>query len=125
ETASRIHTPAYLNGGIVRDILLDKPNYDIDIVAEGNGIELAKSMMETHGGEVVEHEGFGTATWNTPSGLSIDMVSSRLEYYEQPAALPEVEISILEDDLQRRDFTINAMAIRLNTEAFGELIDPF
>lgn len=125
ETASRIHTPAYLIGGIVRDILLDKPNYDIDIVAEGNGIELANSMMETHGGEVVEHESFGTATWNTPSGLSIDMVSSRLEYYEQPAALPEVEISILEDDLQRRDFTINAMAIRLNTEAFGELIDPF
>ena len=125
ETASRIDTPAYLIGGIVRDILLDKPNHDIDIVAEGNGIELANSMMETHGGEVVEHESFGTATWNTPSGLSIDMVSSRLEYYEQPAALPEVETSILVDDLQRRDFTINAMAIRLNAETFGELIDPF
>lgn len=125
ETASRIHMPVYLIGGIVRDILLDKPNYDIDIVAEGNGIELANRMMETHGGDVVEHENFGTATWNTPSGLSIDMVSSRLEYYEQPAALPEVETSVLGDDLQRRDFTINAMAIRLNAEAFGELIDPF
>lgn len=125
KTASRIHTPVYLIGGIVRDILLDKPNNDIDIVAEGNGIELANCMMASHGGEVVVHESFGTATWNTPTGLSIDMVSSRLEYYEQPGALPEVEISVLGDDLQRRDFTINAMAIRLNAEAYGELIDPF
>ncbi|PIC85204.1 polynucleotide adenylyltransferase [Sporosarcina sp. P20a] len=125
ETASRIDVPVYLIGGIVRDILLDKPNFDIDIVAEGNGIELANSLMDTHGGDVIEHESFGTATWNTPSGLSIDIVSSRLEYYEQPAALPEIETSVLGDDLQRRDFTINAMAIRLNAEAFGELIDPF
>ncbi|ARK24065.1 hypothetical protein SporoP37_04790 [Sporosarcina sp. P37] len=125
ETASRIDTPVYLIGGIVRDILLDKPNHDIDIVAEGSGIRLAKCMQETHGGEVIEHESFGTATWITPSGLPIDMVSSRLEYYEQPAALPQVETSILSDDLQRRDFTINAMAIRLNAEAYGELIDPF
>ena len=124
-TASRINTPVYLIGGIVRDILLDKPNNDIDIVAEGNGIELANCMLETHGGEVVEHESFGTATWNTPTGLSIDMVSSRLEYYAQPGALPEVETSVLDDDLERRDFTINAMAIRLNAEAYGELIDPF
>ena len=124
-TASRINTPVYLIGGIVRDILLDKPNNDIDIVAEGNGIELANCMMETHGGEVVEHESFGTATWNTPTGLSIDMVSSRLEYYAQPGALPEVETSVLDDDLERRDFTINAMAIRLNAEAYGEFIDPF
>ncbi|WP_158231911.1 MULTISPECIES: CBS domain-containing protein [unclassified Sporosarcina] len=124
-TASRIDMPVYLIGGIVRDILLDKPNFDIDIVAEGNGIELANRLMETHGGDVLEHESFGTATWNTPSGLSIDLVSSRLEYYEQPAALPEIETSVLGDDLQRRDFTINAMAIRLNAEVFGELIDPF
>ncbi|PID14520.1 hypothetical protein CSV63_12155 [Sporosarcina sp. P34] len=125
ETASHIDMPVYLIGGIVRDILLDKPNYDIDIVAEGNGIELANRLMETYGGDVMEHESFGTATWNTPSGLSIDIVSSRLEYYEQPAALPEIETSVLGDDLQRRDFTINAMAIRLNAESFGELIDPF
>ncbi|AXH99770.1 CBS domain-containing protein [Sporosarcina sp. PTS2304] len=125
EAASEMKTPVYLIGGIVRDILLGKPNNDIDIVAEGNGIQLAKRMQELQGGEVLEHENFGTATWTTPSGLSIDMTSSRLEYYEQPAALPQVETSKLGDDLLRRDFTINAMAIRLNEEAFGELIDPF
>ncbi|MDV6379472.1 CBS domain-containing protein [Sporosarcina sp. GW1-11] len=125
ETASEMKIPVYLIGGIVRDILLGKPNNDIDIVAEGNGIQLAKRMQELHGGDVIEHESFGTATWTLTSGLSIDMTSSRLEYYEQPAALPQVETSKLGDDLLRRDFTINAMAIRLNEEAFGELIDPF
>lgn len=125
ETASDLNMPVFLIGGIVRDILLNRPNDDIDIVAEGNGILLARGLKEAFGGEVVEHESFGTATWVTASGLSIDVVSSRLEYYEQPAALPEVETSVLSDDLERRDFTVNAMAIRLNAEAFGELIDPF
>ncbi|MFS0576454.1 CBS domain-containing protein [Sporosarcina sp. 179-K 3D1 HS] len=125
ETASRMDIPIYLIGGIVRDILLDKPNDDIDIVVEGNGIHFAKSLQEEHGGEVIEHESFGTATWSHPSGLSIDLTSSRLEYYERPASLPDVETSTLEEDLQRRDFTINAMAIRLNEDTFGELIDPF
>lgn len=125
ETASDLNMPVFLIGGIVRDILLNRPNDDIDIVAEGNGILLARSLKEAFCGEVVEHETFGTATWVTATGLSIDVVSSRLEYYHQPAALPEVETSVLSDDLERRDFTINAMAIRLNAEAFGELIDPF
>ncbi|WP_301110004.1 CBS domain-containing protein [Sporosarcina sp.] len=125
KTASEMNTPVYLIGGIVRDILLNRPNDDIDIVAEGDGIHLARGLQEAYGGEVLEHESFGTATWTHPSGLSIDVTSSRLEYYEQPAALPEVEKSVLGDDLQRRDFTINAMAIRLNEESFGELIDPF
>lgn len=125
ETASDLNMPVFLIGGIVRDILLDRPNEDIDIVVEGDGINLARELKATYGGEVFEHESFGTATWVTETGLSIDVVSSRLEYYEQPAALPEVEKSVLSDDLERRDFTINAMAIRLNDEAFGELIDPF
>lgn len=125
ETASSLDMPVYLIGGIVRDILLERPNQDIDIVAEGDGIALAKELQETFGGEVQAYESFGTATWYHPAGHSIDLISSRLEYYERPAALPEVEKSILVDDLLRRDFTINAMAIRLNPEAFGELIDPF
>lgn len=125
ETASALRMPVYLIGGIVRDILLGRPNEDVDITTEGDGIILARAVQEKHGGEVLEHEAFRTATWTHPSGLSIDMTSSRLEYYEQPAALPEVEKSVLEDDLQRRDFTINAMAIKLNAEHFGELIDPF
>ncbi|GKV67316.1 MULTISPECIES: CBS domain-containing protein [unclassified Sporosarcina] len=125
ETASEMSMPVYLIGGIVRDILLNRPNDDIDIVAEGDGIHLARGLQKAYGGVVLEHESFATATWTHPTGLSIDVTSSRLEYYEQPAALPEVEKSVLEDDLQRRDFTINAMAIRLNEESFGELIDPF
>lgn len=125
EIASRMDIPVFLIGGIVRDILLDKPNDDIDIVVEGNGILFAKNLQEEYGGEVLEHESFGTATWLHPSELSIDLTSSRLEYYERPASLPNVETSTLEEDLQRRDFTINAMAIRLNVDTFGELIDPF
>lgn len=124
-TASRMHLPIYLIGGIVRDLLLDRPNDDIDIVAEGDGILFAKILQEAYGGEVIQYESFGTATWIHPSGLSIDVTSSRLEYYDRPASLPNVETSTLEEDLQRRDFTINAMAIRLNHESFGELIDPF
>ncbi|MHA6260066.1 CBS domain-containing protein [Sporosarcina sp. CAU 1771] len=125
QTASHMHMPIYLIGGIVRDMLLDKPNDDIDIVAEGDGILFARSLQEDYGGEVMQYESFGTATWIHPSELSIDITSSRLEYYDRPASLPNVETSTLEDDLQRRDFTINAMAIRLNKETFGELIDPF
>lgn len=125
QTASRMHLPIYLIGGIVRDLLLDRPNDDIDIVAEGDGISFAKNLQEEYGGEVIQYESFGTATWIHPSGLSIDVTSSRLEYYDRPASLPNVETSTLEEDLKRRDFTINAMAIRLNREIFGELIDPF
>ncbi|WP_153732106.1 CBS domain-containing protein [Sporosarcina obsidiansis] len=125
EVASELNTPVYLIGGIVRDMLLNRPNHDIDIVAEGDGIELARGLQNAYGGDVLEHESFRTATWVHPSDLSIDITSSRLEYYERPAALPQVETSVLGDDLQRRDFTINAMAIRLNEESFGELIDPF
>lgn len=125
ETARRVHIPVYLIGGIVRDILLGKPNDDIDIVVEGDGILFAQGLQEDYGGEVIEHDSFGTATWTHPSKLTIDITSSRLEYYDQPASLPDVETSTLEEDLHRRDFTINAMAIRLNEGHFGELIDPF
>lgn len=125
ETASRMNIPIYLIGGIVRDMLLNKPNDDIDIVVEGDGILFAKGLQEDYGGEVMQYDSFGTATWIHPSELTIDITSSRLEYYDRPASLPDVETSTLEEDLHRRDFTINAMAIRLNEETFGELIDPF
>lgn len=118
-------TPVYLIGGIVRDIFLNVHNDDIDIVVEGDGIEFANKLAATYGGDVVQHESFGTATWELPSGLKIDIASARLEYYERPASLPDVELSTLKEDLYRRDFTINAMAICLNDSRFGELIDPF
>lgn len=117
--------PVYLIGGIVRDILLKLPNDDVDIVVEGDGIAFATKLCEQYGGEITKHDNFGTATWEHPTHLKIDIASSRLEYYERPASLPDVEGSTLQEDLYRRDFTINAMAICLNEEKFGELVDPF
>lgn len=124
-SADRSEVSVYVIGGIVRDILLHRHNDDIDIVVEGDGVAFSKQLQASYGGEVMIHESFGTATWTHPSGLEIDVTSSRLEYYERPAALPDVEMSTLEEDLSRRDFTINAMAICLNEATFGKLIDPF
>ncbi|WP_088035790.1 CBS domain-containing protein [Evansella clarkii] len=116
---------AYLIGGMVRDLLLGKPNEDIDIVAEGDGIELARHLRERYGGSVRYHEDFRTATWKHPSRFKIDITSARTEYYDFPAALPKVEMSSIKEDLYRRDFTINAMGICLHKEEFSELIDYF
>lgn len=125
EIADQTSMNAYLVGGIVRDIFLERPNDDIDIVVEGNGIYFAEQLQRKHGGEIIAHADFGTSTWQHPSGQSIDIASSRLEYYDQPASLPDVELSTLNEDLYRRDFTINAMAICLNSEQFGRVVDPF
>lgn len=125
DTAQVENVSVYLIGGIVRDILLGEPNDDIDIVVEGDGVSFAKQLKDEYGGDVVIHESFGTATWTEPTGLEIDVTTSRLEFYDRPAALPDVETSTLKEDLYRRDFTINAMAIYLNKDAFGQLIDPF
>lgn len=125
QAASDSKESVYLIGGIVRDLFLKEPNDDIDIVVEGDGIAFSKRLQADYGGEVTIHESFGTATWIHPSGLEIDVTTSRLEYYDRPAALPDVEISTLKEDLNRRDFTFNAMAIYLNEIDFGRLIDPF
>ncbi|OLO40658.1 hypothetical protein BTR23_06660 [Alkalihalophilus pseudofirmus] len=124
-TATKTNMSVYLIGGIVRDILLGRVNDDIDIVVEGDGIAFAHNLESDYGGEVLTHEDFGTATWTHPTGLKIDITSSRLEYYDCPAALPDVEHSSLKEDLYRRDFTINAMAICLDRKNFGQLVDPF
>ncbi|HLR42582.1 MAG TPA: CBS domain-containing protein, partial [Pseudogracilibacillus sp.] len=125
QTASQQKVNVFLIGGIVRDIFLKRPNDDIDITVEGDGIQFAKQLQADYGGEVVIHESFGTATWEHPEGFSIDVTTSRLEYYDRPASLPDVETSTLDEDLQRRDFTINAMAICLTDKKFGKLVDPF
>jgi len=124
-TAERADVPVYLIGGIVRDLFLERPNEDIDIVVEGNGIDFANHLQADYGGRVKIHENFGTATWDHPSKLSIDVTSARVEYYDRPASLPDVELSTLNEDLYRRDFTINSMALCLNPEIFGDLVDPF
>lgn len=124
-TAEHAGVPVYLIGGIVRDLFLERPNEDIDIVVEGSGIDFANHLQADYGGSVKIHENFGTATWHHPSKLSIDVTSARVEYYDRPASLPDVELSTLNEDLYRRDFTINSMALCLNPDIFGDLVDPF
>jgi tRNA nucleotidyltransferase (CCA-adding enzyme) len=125
EVAEKTGYTAYAVGGFVRDLLLRIKNLDLDIVVEGDGIKFAKKLAEHFGGAVRTHEKFSTAVVLMPDGFNIDVATARLEYYEYPAAMPTVELSSLKLDLYRRDFTINAMAINLNPEKFGTLIDFF
>jgi tRNA nucleotidyltransferase (CCA-adding enzyme) len=116
---------AYAVGGFVRDLLLHIKNLDLDIVIEGNGIDFAKRFARHMEGEIRTHEKFNTAVIILPNGFKVDIATARLEYYDYPAALPTVELSSIKLDLYRRDFTINAMAIHLNPETFGTLVDFF
>ncbi len=116
---------AFLVGGFVRDLLLRIETYDIDIVIEGNGILFAEEMAKRFGVKVKPHKEFSTAKVIYPEGIKIDIATARLEYYKAPAALPVVEHSSLKLDLHRRDFTINTLAISLNKNTFGLLIDFF
>lgn len=116
---------AYLVGGFVRDLLLRDENYDIDIVIEGDGIVFAEEMSRRFHVKMRSHKEFATAKIIYPDGFKIDIASARLEYYRAPAALPVVEHSSLKLDLHRRDFTINTLAISLNENTFGQLIDFF
>lgn len=125
EVADQLHFKAHAVGGFVRDLLLKKPNLDLDIVIEGEGITYAKELAARLGGRVRTHERFATAMVVLPDGFKVDIATARLEYYEYPAALPTIELSSLKLDLYRRDFTINAMAIQLNAASFGTLNDFF
>lgn len=115
----------YAAGGVVRDLLVGYENIDVDIVVEGDGIALARAMAEKIGARLRVHHKFGTAELLFPDGFKVDVATARVEYYEYPAALPQVERSSLRQDLYRRDFTINAMAVSLNRDSFGELVDYF
>ena len=170
EAASQLNFPLYAVGGFVRDLLLNQPNFDIDLVVEGDAIALARLLAQTYGGHVRSHRRFGTAKWvlraeepasqaraghptraddhdvedeaaeeelieyrDTGNGFDLaihelpvnhlDFVTARTEFYEHPTALPTVERSSIKLDLHRRDFTINTLAIRLNPERRGELLD--
>lgn len=125
EVADELKFNAFAVGGFVRDLLLKKKNLDLDIVIEGEGITFAARLARRLHGRIKTHERFGTAMVLLPDGTKIDIATARLEYYEYPAALPTVELSSIKLDLYRRDFTINAMAIQLNPEHFGTLIDFF
>lgn len=115
----------YLVGGVVRDFLLGRPNEDVDLVVEGDGIAFAQALAEATKGRSHPHVPFLTAVVTLPSGKKIDVASARTEFYRTPAALPEVETSLIRQDLYRRDFTINALAIALKGDRFGMLVDFF
>jgi len=117
--------PAFLVGGAVRDVLLGATIDDLDIVIEGDAPALGRALVDQLGGELVIHPSFGTANWQAPGGDDVDLVTARSEIYPEPAALPVVTPSGLSDDLARRDFTINAMAIALSPGRWAALVDPF
>jgi tRNA nucleotidyltransferase (CCA-adding enzyme) len=115
--------PAWLVGGAVRDLLLGAGTVDLDVAIEGDARSVARALADRLGGEAVEHERFGTATV-TAGDLVVDLASTRRETYAEPGALPEVEAAPLDDDLARRDFSVNAMAGSLAADSLGELRDP-
>jgi len=130
-TAHELDYPIYAVGGFVRDLLLGIPNLDLDLVVEGDAIRLARELARRKGGRVRGHERFGTAKWILPVEEadrplpipSLDFVTARTEFYEHPTALPTVEQSSIKQDLHRRDFTINTLAVRLDPDHWGELLD--
>ncbi len=136
----------YFVGGIVRDLLLDHPIVDVDLVVEGDAIALGRALARAYGGEVRTHSRFGTVKWLLPEDIweqvapstapaapgeagsrnlpeFVDLVTARTEFYEKPTALPLVEESSIKQDLHRRDFTINTLAIRLDPQRWGQMLD--
>jgi tRNA nucleotidyltransferase (CCA-adding enzyme) len=131
--ATRRGLTLYTVGGLPRDLFLRRLTRDLDLVLESDAIPFARALARAHGGRVAAHPAFHTAIWFLPSHLAsdeetpetIDLISARSETYAHPAALPTVILGNLKDDLRRRDFSINTLAIRLNGIYFGELVDPF
>ncbi len=135
EVAGSMNARVYVVGGFVRDLLLRQPNLDIDLVVEGDGIAFARAFASRFGARVKEHKKFQTAVVIFPddfrvdsdmeSPFKVDVATARWEYYEYPAAMPTVALSSIKLDLFRRDFTINTLAVRLDPDGFGTLIDFF
>lgn len=123
--AERTGIDVYLVGGTVRDLLLGRESLDVDLVVDGDGLVLAAAVARELGGEVLEHAEFLTADVVDRDGFHLDIATARAEIYEAPAALPRVRPASLLEDLRRRDFTVNALAVRLGGGTRSrELIDP-
>ena len=131
--ADRLEYKVYIVGGGVRDLIIDsKKDVDLDIVIEGNAVTFANEVSKLYSGSVTSHDKYGTAKLKLKHSINgqedeqfIDIATSRTEFYEYPAANPDVDFSTIKHDLYRRDFTINALAISLNSYNFGEIIDFF
>ncbi len=139
EVAAEQKSALYIVGGFVRDLLLDLPSLDFDLVVEGDAIDLANAVKEEYGGRVTSHNRFGTAKWfinkeeldilgstkKVKEALpdALDFISARREFYTHPTALPTVARGSIKLDLHRRDFTINTLAMRLDSHHYGELYD--
>lgn len=126
ETADEMQLECYVVGGYVRDLFLERPSKDIDVVVVGSGITLAEALGRKlgRGAHVSVYKNFGTAQVKY-HGTEVEFVGARKESYSHDSRKPVVEDGTLEDDQNRRDFTINALAICLNRDRFGELVDPF
>jgi tRNA nucleotidyltransferase (CCA-adding enzyme) len=122
--AARQGQRVYLVGGVVRDLLLGYPNFDLDMVVEGDAVKLAQQVAKTSQAKLLAHHRFGTAKLRYEN-FTLDLATARRETYARPGALPAVTLGTLKDDLIRRDFSINAMAISLASNDYGDLVDPY
>ncbi len=118
-------TPIYLVGGYVRDLLLGRPSLDIDMVLEGPALPVARAAARLYKAKLISHPSFLTHTLLLKNGRHLDIATARTETYAEPAALPVVEPASLQEDLYRRDFSINAIALSLNRADLGHIWDPF
>jgi tRNA nucleotidyltransferase (CCA-adding enzyme) len=146
EEAEKQRAPLFIVGGFVRDLLLERPNLDLDLVIEGDAIQLGRALLKRFGGQLTPHQSFGTAIWWLPEdkkkllgdiGLPnkkksapqfpdfVDLVSARQESYRRPGSLPDVKFADIRADQYRRDFTINTLALCLAGLRKGQLLDPW
>lgn len=123
--ADRAGLPSFLVGGVVRDLLLGVEIRDIDVVVEGDALAMARALGADRGARVRVHEAFGTAAVALAGGLRLDFATARTEHYASPGALPRVASGDIRQDLFRRDFTINALAVHLDPARFGSVLDLF
>ena len=115
----------YLVGGSVRDILLGRSHIDIDMTVEGDAIKLGKAVAKDTGAAITVYKSFGTCALVFKDGSKIDFATARRETYKRPGAMPAIKPGKLKEDLKRRDFTINAIAVSIMTKDFGKVCDPF